>query len=57
MTDHAREVGEQMFGRLAAHVGPVLAGRSADELAAIADFLEAVSEATRAARAEVEGRA
>lgn len=57
MTDHARDVGEQMFGRLAAHVGPVLAGRSADELAAIAEFLEAVSEATRAARAEVEGRA
>lgn len=57
MTDHAREVGEQMFGRLAAQVGPVLAGRSPDELAAIADFLEAVSEATRAARAEVEGRA
>ena len=54
MTDHARAVGEQMFGRLAAHLAPVLAGRSEEELADVAEFLEAVGAATRAARAEIE---
>lgn len=53
MTDHARDVGEQMFGRLAAHLGPVLASRSEEELADIADFLEQVVAATRAAREEI----
>ena len=54
MTDHAREVGEQMFGRLAAHLGPVLGSRTEAELADIAAFLEQVVAATRAARAEVD---
>ena len=53
MTDHARAVGEQMFGRLAAHLGPVLGSRTEEELADIATFLEQVVAATRAARDEV----
>jgi hypothetical protein len=46
-------VGEQMFGRLAAHLGPVLGGRTEEELADIATFLGQVVAATRAARDEV----
>jgi DNA-binding MarR family transcriptional regulator len=53
MTDHARQVGGAMFGRLAAHMGPVLAGYSDEELALVADFLEKAGEATRAAREEI----
>lgn len=53
MTDHALAVGQAMFGRLAAHLGPVLAARSEEELARIATFLEEVATATRAARDEV----
>jgi DNA-binding MarR family transcriptional regulator len=56
MTEHARAVGEAMFGRLAAHLGPVLDGRTEEELTAIATFLEEVVAATRAAREEVGGR-
>ena len=55
MTEHARAVGEAMFGRLAAHLGPVLGSRSEAELADIATFLEQVVAATRAARAEIGG--
>ena len=44
-----------MFGRLAAHLGPVLGSRTEAELADIAAFLEQVVAATRAARAEVDG--
>lgn len=50
MTDHAREVGAAMFGRLGAHVGPVLARRTEEELAVIAAFLEDAVEATADAR-------
>jgi DNA-binding MarR family transcriptional regulator len=53
MTDHALAVGQAMFGRLAAHLAPVLAARSEEELAGIATFLEEVVTATRAARDEV----
>jgi DNA-binding MarR family transcriptional regulator len=53
MTEHARAVGEEMFGRLAAHLGPVLGSRTEEELADIATFLEQVVAATRAARDEV----
>jgi DNA-binding MarR family transcriptional regulator len=53
MTEHARAVGEEMFGRLAAHLGPVLGSRTEEELADIAAFLEQVVAATRAARDEV----
>ena len=53
MTEHARDVGEQMFGRLAQHLGPVLGSRTEEELAGIAAFLEEVVAATRAAREEV----
>lgn len=53
MTDHAREVGGAMFGRLAAHLAPVLASRSESELAQIGTFLEEVVSATRAARQEI----
>ena len=54
MTDHAREVGGAMFARLAAHLAPVLGSRSDAELAEIADFLEEVVSATRAAREQVD---
>ena len=50
ITEHALEVGGAMFGRMAAHLGPVLASRSEEELAVIATFLEEVVVATRAAR-------
>ncbi|CUR55241.1 putative Transcriptional regulator, MarR family [metagenome] len=53
LTDHAREVGGAMFGRLAAHLAPVLGQRSEAELADIAEFLEQVVEATRAASDEI----
>lgn len=56
MTDHAREVGGAMFGRLAAHLAPVLAAHSDQELALLAGMLEQVGAATRAAREEVGGR-
>lgn len=55
MTAHAHEVGEQMFGRLAAHLAPVLGSRSDEQLSDIAAFLEEVVAATRAAREEVAG--
>jgi DNA-binding MarR family transcriptional regulator len=53
ITDHARAVGETMFGRLAAHLAPVLAERTEAELAQIAGFLEQVAEATRAATDDI----
>ncbi len=53
MTDHARQVGGDMFGPLAAHLGPVFGARTEAELADIASFLEQVVDATRAAREEV----
>ena len=43
-----------MFARLAAHLSPILDGRSDDELALIATFLEEVGAATVAARHEVD---
>ncbi|QWZ07763.1 MarR family transcriptional regulator [Nocardioides panacis] len=52
ITDHAREVGGAMFGRMAQHLGPVLAAYDDDQLALIAEFLDRASEATRAAREE-----
>ncbi len=55
MTDHARAVGETMFGRLAAHLAPVLAARTGEELATVAAFLEDVATATREAREEIGG--
>ncbi|MBB6628395.1 MarR family transcriptional regulator [Nocardioides sp. KIGAM211] len=56
ITDHALEVGGAMFGRLAAHLAPVLAGHTDEELALVAQVLEEVGAATRAAREEVSGR-
>lgn len=56
MTDHAREVGAAMFGRLGAHMGPVLGARTDEELRTIASFLEDAAEAHRAARQEIEER-
>lgn len=52
-TDHAMEVGGQMFARIAARMGPVLAARSEEELAVIASFLEDAAEATREARRDI----
>lgn len=54
ITEHAMRVGQAMFGRLATHLEPVLAGRSDAELARFAEFIEDVVEATRAARQDVE---
>ncbi len=53
ITDHARDVGESMFGRLAAHLAPVLGERTETELADIATFLEEVVDATRAATDDI----
>ncbi|WP_167736578.1 MarR family transcriptional regulator [Nocardioides sp. 1609] len=53
VTDHALDVGGRMFARLAAHLAPVLDGRTDEELALIAAFLEEVGEATNAARRDV----
>lgn len=53
VTEHAMEVGGQMFRTLGAHVAPVVAARSDAELAVIAAFLEDVGEATAAARREL----
>ncbi|MGD9961592.1 MarR family winged helix-turn-helix transcriptional regulator [Nocardioides sp.] len=53
ITDHAREVGNAMFGRLAAHLAPVMGQRSEAELADIANFVEQVVDATRAASDEI----
>lgn len=53
ITDHALEVGGAMFGRLAAHLAPVVAARSEKELAVVAAFLEEVVTATRAARESI----
>lgn len=55
ITDHALAVGGSMFGRLGARMQPVLDRRSDDQLAEIADFLEDVVAATRAARMDLEG--
>ncbi|MBT0773735.1 MarR family transcriptional regulator [Kineosporia sp. J2-2] len=52
-TEHARTVGASMFGRVGAHMAPVLAGRSAGELALIAQFLEDATAATSSARADI----
>lgn len=53
ITEHALAVGGAMFGRLAAHLGPVLGSRSEAELAVIASFLEESVAATRAARESI----
>ncbi|WP_148612026.1 MarR family winged helix-turn-helix transcriptional regulator [Nocardioides rubriscoriae] len=53
VTDHALDVGGRMFGRLAAHLAPVLDQRSDEELALIADFLDQVAAATVAARHDI----
>ncbi len=53
ITDHAREVGEAMFGRLAAHLAPILGERSEGELADLAGLLEQIVEATKAASDEI----
>ncbi len=50
VTDHAMQVGGAMFGRLAAHLRPVLEERSPEELEVIASFLEEAVTATRTAR-------
>nr|WP_269810449.1 MarR family transcriptional regulator [Kineosporia rhizophila] len=55
-TDHAHTVGAAMFGRVGARMSPVLAGRSAEELALIAQFLEEATAATHAARADIDER-
>jgi DNA-binding MarR family transcriptional regulator len=52
-TDHAHTVGASMFGRVGSRMAPVLASRSAGELAVIAQFLEDASAATGAARADI----
>ena len=52
MTDHARTVGQTMFGRLAAHLTPVLADYTDEQLALVADFLERACQATRDATEE-----
>lgn len=54
VTDHAMQVGGRMFGHLAARLGPVLAGRSDEELQLIADFLEEVAQATTDARTDLD---
>ncbi|GAB6903201.1 MarR family winged helix-turn-helix transcriptional regulator [Kineosporia succinea] len=53
-TEHAHTVGASMFGRVGARMAPVLASRSAEELAVIASFLEDASAATSAARADID---
>ena len=53
VTDHARDVGAEMFARLGAHLAPVYAKRTPQELGVIADFLDEVNTATRVARLEV----
>ncbi len=53
VTEHALDVGSRMFGRLAAHIAPVLDSRSDEELELIATFLEEVGAATEAARRDV----
>ncbi|UPK75315.1 MarR family transcriptional regulator [Nocardioidaceae bacterium SCSIO 66511] len=50
ITEHAMEVGGQLFGRLAQHLGPVLARHSEQELILVARFLEDAGAATIAAR-------
>lgn len=52
-TDHAMQVGGQMFARVAARMGPVLADRSEEELAVIASFLEDAAAATHEARRDI----
>ena len=53
VTEHAIAVGSRMFGRLGAHLAPVLDRRTDEELALIAAFLEEAGLATIAARREV----
>ncbi len=50
ITDHALDVGSRMFSHLATSLSPVIEGRSDEELAVIAAFLEDVGAATVAAR-------
>lgn len=53
ITEHALEVGGAMFGRLAAHLAPVLASRSEADLDVVARFLEEAVAATRSARESI----
>jgi len=53
MTDHARVVGERMFGRLGEYLAPVLSDYTDDQLDLVARFLERSAEATRAARESI----
>ncbi|CAN5437967.1 hypothetical protein BH11ACT8_BH11ACT8_33440 [soil metagenome] len=55
ITEHALDVGSRMFGAMAAHLTPVLDGRSEAELAVIAAFLEDVGAAAGAARHDLGG--
>lgn len=52
ITDHARQVGGAMFGQMGRHLGPVLASYDDAQLDMVSDFLNRISEATRAARNE-----
>ncbi len=53
LTDHARQVGMRMFGRLGGFFAPVFAGYTEDELELIATFLDRAAEATRSARESI----
>ncbi|GAB3285022.1 hypothetical protein GCM10027456_80250 [Kineosporia babensis] len=53
-TDHAHTVGAAMFGRVGSRMAPVLAGRTAEELALISQFLEEAAAATHSARADID---
>lgn len=53
-TEHARTVGASMFGRVGSRMAPVLARRSAAELALIASFLEEAAAATQQARTDID---
>lgn len=53
-TEHAHTVGAAMFGRIGARMAPVLASRSAEELALIASFLEEAAAATHTARSDID---
>lgn len=52
MTDHARTLGQAMFGKLAGHLTPVLAEYTDQQLRLIAEFLERTGQATRDATQE-----
>ena len=52
MTDHARAVGQAMFGRLANHLAPVLADYTSQQLALVAELLERACQATKDATRE-----